>query len=304
MSSRPRPRPDGSASEPAANVPAVAAAGVAAAVIALDTGGGTVLPAGTPKIQVAAVSGGPNHAPAVKGHAVLYRLASESHAEPALTGRYAILTETDTQSDEPGQVSKRTSVDDTQTGASITYQIPYAGTGAPSQLRAGPDAQQTAAYYASLPTDPTALRSALLAIGKLQSKQGEPPTNAALPSSDGPNQQFSQMPSDDDLVYEQANNMLWSPIVSPALRSALYKVLAGCSGYWINQNATDPSGRPAIAMTWTETQYGTTDTDITYEDPQTGAVLAQAWKTGTLTINAIYQPATSSGSIPADPYGD
>jgi hypothetical protein len=43
-------------------------------------------------------------------------------------------------------------------------------------------------------------------------------------------------------------------------------------------------------------------TDEVYENPATGAVLAQIWKTGPDSITAIYQPATSRDTMPANPY--
>jgi hypothetical protein len=101
---------------------------------------------------------------------------------------------------------------------------------------------------------------------------------------------------------EEADDLLWSPLLRPALRSALYKVLAATSGYTIDAHVTDPAGRPAISMT--RRYAGVDSSAITYEDPTTGAVLAQIWKTGDDTITAIYQPITSTDTItiPADPY--
>jgi hypothetical protein len=55
-------------------------------------------------------------------------------------------------------------------------------------------------------------------------------------------------------------------------------------------------------MTRNVTVDGTPESDITYENPQTGAVLAQIW-IGPETITSVYQPATSSQSIPPNPYG-
>ncbi|HEY5260859.1 MAG TPA: hypothetical protein VIJ33_01975, partial [Solirubrobacteraceae bacterium] len=112
----------------------------------------------------------------------------------------------------------------------------------------------------------------------------------------------------DDDVYEAASDLLRSPLVQPALRSALYKVLATTSGVSVDTHATDPSGRAAIALSRSYSQNGEQLRSITYENPTTGAVLAQtssqhganAPLTGTST--AIYQPATSTNSMPANPY--
>jgi hypothetical protein len=133
-------------------------------------------------------------------------------------------------------------------------------------------------------------------------------------------------------VYQEANLLLWSPLVSTTLRSALYKVLAATSGFSITTGVTDPSGRPAIEMT--RHYNGIPETDTTYEDPTTGAVLAQVWiisggngptdatssaqaaqakasadgdgpvtnPSESETITAVYQPVTSSNTVPPDPY--
>jgi hypothetical protein len=290
--------------------PAVAAAAAAAVVVAVADSGGSSssathpVVAHHPAVRIALTPGHARHGQAAHHgpHAVLYRLASESKAEPAPTGRYVVLSEVDSESDEPRQ-SKRTSVDDSQTGASVTYQVPYAGSQAPSKLTERPDPQSTAAYYASLPTDPTALRAQLLTIAKRQQAQAQAFFARQAKAQGQPQKaQSSVQISDDDLVYETADDMLWSPLVSPQLRSSLYQVLAASSGYTVDQNATDPSGRPAVAMTHTTSVSGTPETDVTYENAQTGVVLAQTWKTGATTITAVYQPVTSSDSMPADPY--
>ena len=226
--------------------------------------------------------------------AVLW-LASYSAAAPPFQGRYVVLAETDTETGYSGQ-SERTSVIDTLTGASTTYQQPYVGTDAPSVLTEGPRATTTEAWFAALPTDPTALRAKLLAIAQQQADQAGKATAQPVESP----------PSADDDVYQEADELLWSPLVQPALRAGLYQVLAGCSGFTVTSQATDPAGRPAIAMTRTYTD--TTETDITYEDPTSGAVLAQVWTTPATngrpgnTITAVYQPVTSTDTPPADPY--
>ncbi|MGH8979671.1 MAG: hypothetical protein ACRDWE_01430 [Acidimicrobiales bacterium] len=239
---------------------------------------------------------------------VLYRLASVSISAPALQGRYMVLDETDSETGYPG-VFRRTSVVDTRTGSSVTYQQAYTtkgikvpnatyqpgstpGTaastvGPPTQLTSGPDPASTAAWYAALPTDPVALRAKLLTLATHV-------VNGIAPALD-------PTFTDDDYVYEEADTMLWSPLVPPALRSALYKVLAGTSGYTVT-TGTDPSGRAAIVMTRTYTGDG--ETDVTYENPSTGAVLAQVWQTGNDVISAVYQPVTATTTIPPNPYSD
>jgi len=248
------------------------------------------------------------------GSSVLYRLASISAAVPPLEGRYAVLTETDTDSRVTSE-TQRTSVIDTETGASTTYQhatgsgeppnaVHVGFTGVPPVLSEGPDPTSTEAWFAALPTEPTALRAQLLAIAQQQATQaGKGVPGAIQPAS-----------SDDDSVYEEATSLLRSPLVLPGLRAALYQVLARTSGVTVNQGATDPAGRPAIVMTRTGSGAGVEfgqvvhnlpghpATDVTYEDPATGAVLAQAWTVGGDTMIAVYQPATGSATIPPDPY--
>jgi hypothetical protein len=244
---------------------------------------------------------------------VLFRLASVSAAAPAPPGRYVVLPETDTQTGYPGE-SKRTTVIDTLTGASTTYQaaFPSAGTppssaytSEPSTLTEGPDPSSTERWYSALPTEPTALRAKLLALAKqqaaktareLRQQAKEVGKEMRLKKS------LLRQPvlSDDDYVYQEADQLLWSPLVEPALRSALYKVLAETSGFTITSHATDPAGRPAIAMTRRYT--GVRETDTTYENPATGAVLAQSWKGGGGgTITAVYEPVSSTDTIPSDP---
>ncbi len=48
--------------------------------------------------------------------------------------------------------------------------------------------------------------------------------------------------------FQQASDMLWNPLVGPALRSALYKVLAGVPGVTVNTSARDSDGRSATEI--------------------------------------------------------
>jgi hypothetical protein len=252
----------------------------------------------------------PEHAaaPATSGKTLLYRLASASAAAPQRQGRYVVLTETDTETGYAGE-SRRTTVDDAVTGASTTYQHAYPLAGiAPSDsyaseppvLTEGPDPTLTEASYAALPTEPTVLRASLLEMA--QQQEAEAASQAAAQSKVKPGLSPVPQPAltDDDLVYQEADEMLWSPLVSPTLRSALYRVLASAPGVTVTDDATDPNGRPAIAMQRTFT--GVPETDITYEDPATGAVLAQVWSENGGAVTAVYQPITSTDVIPTDPY--
>jgi hypothetical protein len=282
---------------------------------------------GAAAIIVATQAGAPTTAQA----RVLYGLAADSAKVAPFTGRYIVLSEADTYSNLPGQTEKLTSVDDTQSGATQVYStnLDLRG-GTPALRRAwhrelgvvGVDALidpiaflRAETWYTELPTDPTMLRAQLLPLGMLvvSTQLGTDISDAAakaaldhgsLPASAAPS---SATVRDDD-VYEAASDLLRSPLVQPALRSALYEVLATTSGVSVDSHATDPAGRPAIAMSRSYTQNGAQLQSITYENPTTGAVLAQtssvhganAPATGTST--AIYQPATSTNSMPANPY--
>jgi hypothetical protein len=321
----PRARRARTASVPERRRRWVRAALVASAAAAVAVGGVTVFAAGPPgrPRELALRASGPRHASAPQsGRLLVYRLATAAASTPALQSPYVVLSETDTQSGYPGEL-KRTTIVNTQTGASTTYQQAYTtagvkvpnstyvpppspavanptpaqqklealqhaqeNSGPPTVLTGAANPQLAEAWYAALPTDPTALRAKLLALATQ-------PNNGIQPA-------LTPGYTNDDYIYQEADTMLWSPLVSPALRSALYRVLAKTSGYTVAQG-TDPIGRPAIVMTRTYT--GSSETDITYENPTTGAVLAQVWKQGGGTITGIYQPVTGASTIPPNPYG-
>jgi hypothetical protein len=241
--------------------------------------------------------------------AELTKLATAAASVPAFTGRYVVLSETDTQAGLGGAFD-RTNVIDTQTGASITYQygVAVSGvapdasyTGAPADLAGPADSTSTEAWFAAMPTDPTALSAQLLTIAQQQQAQIDEQESAVRGKlTTGKSLDTQPTLSNDDLIYQEADNLLWSPLVQPALRSALYKVLATMSGFTVNDNAVDPLGRSAIEMTRVYSSIN--ETDITYEDPTTGAVLAQEWNGLGGNLTALYQPATSSNAFPTDPY--
>jgi hypothetical protein len=270
-------------------------AGVAATVLAFSIG----------NVGVAAQSA---------AAASLSKLAANSVNVAPLQGRYVVMSETDTQTGEPGAL-ERTSVIDSQTGAATIYQEATAVNGvapgtdytnAPSVLTGAP-LSSTEAWFSALPTDTTALKAELLTLGKQQADLPNPVryTGEGTATISKPSCCVVQPPalSDDDYIYQEADTLLWSALVQPTLRSALYRVLASIDGVSVTQNATDPAGQPAIAMSRTFTSLSETDT--TYEDPSTGAVLAQVWNraNGSSVITAVYQPVTSANVAPSNPYG-
>jgi integrase/recombinase XerC len=114
--------------------------------------------------------------------------------------------------------------------------------------------------------------------------------------------------SDDDMVFDQATNMLWNPLVGPALRAALYNVLATTPGVQVNADARDLSGRPAIEIS--RPDYTVGEVVATFEDPSNASVLELLWDysanmgVGTVpySISGLYLSVTSTNTLPRDPY--
>jgi hypothetical protein len=271
-----------------------AAAGTVAGVVVSGQGG--TAPGGTAT---------PAHLTAAQH--VLYQLSDAAAAAPSPSGRYATLTETQSAG------IKRTSVLDGQTGDVYTYQQ---GPGVPAELPVARHDSPTAAEFGRWPTDPAKLRAALLTQAKQQNAKAEEEFQ----------RQLSQLPAklrqkkaaapggvepgitDDDLVFEQATDTLWNPLVSPALRSALYKVLAGTAGVVVRTHKHDMSGRPATEISRVDNPQG--ETTSTFENPATGAVLESRFVTPAnqakhitgSTEYDLYESITSSNTLPANPY--
>jgi hypothetical protein len=247
---------------------------------------------------------------------VLYRLSADAAAGTQPTGRYVALTEIDTspglnQKNLPKNLQRalaimkkspalhehylatlkaikgmtavvviqRTSVIDSLTGNTWTYQH---GSGVPGELPVAKHGSPTKAQFAAWPTSPTALRALLLTQGRQEVKDG-----VEVPGQ-----------TSDDLVFWQASDRLWYPLISPALRSALYKVLAATPGVVVKEGATDRIGRPAIEIS----RYNsvTKEDSATFEDPGTGAVLESLSDQGD---SSVYRSITGYASLPANPYG-
>jgi hypothetical protein len=223
----------------------------------------------------------------------LFSLSAAAAATPRPVGRYVVLTERATTITPNGgsappakEIGGETNVIDTLTGAVVEYQdiTVTNGEGTPTpprELRGAPGTAPTRAQLDAMPTATAALRAALLAQARKQEQQ---PGETA-----------------DDLVFEQATSLLWQPHVGPALRSALYKVLAATPGVVVRTGVTDSSGRPATEISRYDVVID--QTSQTFEDPQTGATLESAW-VGPWGIFAedLYQRIRYTNSIPADPY--
>ena len=278
----------------------VAAAAVVAAVVVTRVGpsasGHTQHPATLPPVKLTAVQ-------------VLDQLSVAAAHAPQPTDRYIALTEIDLDGgvDYPKNLPseildpklapslkeqlqqvvteygyERTTVFDGVTGDVWTYQhgssVP--GSSVPSEFPVAPHGSPTRAEFAAWPTDPAKLRALLVS-------QAGPTVGLDL---------NGVRLTADDLVFQEATSWLWNPLLSPALRSAMYKVLAAIPGVTVKTGTTDQAGRPAIEIGGYENFAGVEDT---FESPGTGAVLEQYF--GDLVGSAVYA-VTGYATLPANPY--
>jgi hypothetical protein len=227
---------------------------------------GTVLP-GTelPPIKLTAVQ-------------VLDQLSVAAGRAPQPAGRYIALTEND-----QGQGSKRTIVFDSLTGDVWAYQH---GSEVPRTIPVSRHWSPTRAEFAAWPTNPARLRALLLSQGN----------QAGADDEEGVQSETIQGATPDDLVFQEATSWLWNPLLSPSLRSAMYKVLAATSGVTVKAGTTDVIGRPAIEISRRDSDERYT----TYESPSTGAVLEQDFSEAGGA--ALYTAVTGYATRPANPY--
>ncbi len=267
---------------------AASAAGTAVAVAASASGparpgqdGGPATASGAAAIRLTAAQ------------TTLYNLSQAAAKAPARPGgRYVILTEKQDNYD-------RTSVLDSLTGDVWTYQR---GAGVPSELPVARHDSPTAAQFDAMPTDTASLRALLIKQGKEQQAQAIAWEEKEVAKSRKKAIIGSQPHlTEDDWAFEQATTLLWNPLVGPDLRAALYQVLAATPGVRVDSHARDDLGRPAVEISRTATATGIEDQ--TFEDPKTGAVLETAFidPDGTKGTD-LYQPVTSSRTVPPNPY--
>jgi hypothetical protein len=107
--------------------------------------------------------------------------------------------------------SERTQVIDGVTGDVWIYQR---AAGAPSEFPVAKHWSPTRAEFAAWPTSPAKLRALL--VSQAGQTVGLDINGVTLTA--------------DDLVFQEATTWLWNPLLSPALRSAMYKVLAATPG--------------------------------------------------------------------------
>jgi hypothetical protein len=228
----------------------------------------------------------------------LYGLSEAAATTQTQTGLYVIQREKSTDyQDGVLQTAEKISVISTLTGGGVTYQDYNTVPGnppEPTELTSPDGSTLTQAQFDALPTGIAALRAYLLAQGE---QEGEPDGSTAAPPPD-PSPETS-----DDLVFTQATGLLWSPQLSPALRSAVYKVLAATPGVVVKTGTADSAGRPATEISRFD---AVADMEFeTFEDPATGATL-QSVVSVPHDINQygsdLYQSITYASSIPPNPY--
>lgn len=174
--------------------------------------------------------------------------------------------------------SVRTVVFDGVTGDVRAYQH---AAGAPSEFPVSPHESPTRAEFAAWPTNPAKLRALLVS----QAGQGvNVDINGVTDTAD-------------DMVFEEATEWLWNPLLSPALRAAMYKVLAATPGVTVKTGTTDAAGRPAIEISRYDSFAGM---ESTFESPGTGTVLEQGG--GTEVGPGVYAAVTGYATLPANPY--
>ena len=278
-----------------------AAAGVAVGTLA--TGSGAAGPGTRPAATSASASAGATKAVELTAaQRTLYGLSTAAAATQRPAGRYVVLAE---KSYSGGVIGPKTSVIDTVTGGGVTYQD-LTGSGypqPPAVLNGPPGTSPTSAQLDAMPTSPAALRAFLLAQAKQQLAQAgqEMASQAAKAGKETAKPVPVTQPTDDDLVFDQAANLLWEPNLSPALRAAVYKVLADTPGVQVKTGTTDSAGRPAVEISRTSTFYR--EKVETFENPKTGATLESAWiEPGGELLEDLYLSITYTNQIPPDPY--
>jgi hypothetical protein len=291
-----------------------AAAGIAVGTIASGQGGsGGISPA-----TFQGGSGGASQTVPIRltaAQRTLFGLSAAAAKSTRPAGRYVVLAENSYSigyGSGPGENSSvngpKTSVIDTITGGGLTYQdLTVSGAGSagtptpPAVLNGSAGDSPTVAQLDAMPTGPAALRAELLAQAKQQLAQANQ-VFAEKAKKFGKKFKVgvSPQPTDDDLVYEQAADLLWEPDLSPALRSAVYKVLAATPGVTVKTGAVDSKGRPAVEISRVDTMA---KTDVeTFENPLTGGTLESAWKSSGELDEDLYLSTTYTNTIPPDPY--
>jgi hypothetical protein len=234
----------------------------------------------------------------------LYRLSSAAADASQGQGRYVVMREIQDN-------YQRTSVIDSMTGDVWTYQQ---GAGVPAELPVARHDSPTQAQLAAMPTDPAALRALLISQYDQQQKQADAAMAAQLKQKDKILRRAHRPAirplrlTANDKVFEQASLLLWNPLAGPALRSAVFRVLAATPGVQVSSQARDSLGRGAVEISWFDRV--TSVTLATFEDPATTRMLEQTDTVAPAAVNGhagstgrdLYLSVTRARAVPPDPY--
>jgi hypothetical protein len=286
----------------------VVAAGAAAGVVAgvLVSGSGPGSPAHGPAAAAGAIR-------LTASQHTLYKLSSAAAATARPAGKYVIMREEQVNKGSGGNSSSNNiDVMNSLTGGDTVYQnFP----GVPHTLSSASGTTQ--AQFDTWPTDPTALRAFLLSQAQQQQRQAASLIQAKLRKEQQLNKgkavavpRFNDpAQTDADLVVAQVTDTLWNPLISPQLRSALYKVLAQAPGVVVKTGVKDVLGRPAVEISqWDAASANETEV---FQSPTTGATLQAVYISRPTTVSGqkeysygsdVYQSITRSNTIPPNPY--
>ncbi|HEX4834334.1 MAG TPA: hypothetical protein VH478_24940 [Trebonia sp.] len=283
-----------------------AAAGVAAGVLVATAG------SSHPVSGTGPVAAGGSTIQLTAAQRTLFGLSAAAAATPRPAGRYVVMTEqTTSNGDSASEAGGETTVIDTLTGGGVTYQdisLAHAGgtPAPPGTLTFPKGTSPTSAQLDATTTVPAALRQLLLKQAEGQIAQAEQmelqkwqleekELGKTLPKPKQPQE------TDDNLVFSQATTWLWTPNLSPQLRSALYKALAAIPGVTVKTGAADSSGRPATEISRHDTTSGATVE--TFEDPATGVTLETSdVGPGSALSEDLYKKISYTSTLPGDPY--
>jgi hypothetical protein len=275
-----------------------AAAGLAIGTLATVSGSGA---------HPAPGQGGPGPVQSVRltaAQKTLYGLSAAAATTRRQAGAYVILREkvTDSKPGKGSETGPRTNIITTATGFSVSHEHDTVSGStsdpwAPGALNAPPDSLPTLAKLDAMPTSPAALRALFLAQGKQLLAQARAVAKQLAKSG-----QKIQVPrlTDNDLVFDQAANALWDPRLSPALRAAVYKVLADTPGVTVRKGVADSAGRPAVEISRVSSQGENVET---FENPKTGATLESAWaEPSGEVLEDLYLSITYTNHVPDSAY--
>jgi hypothetical protein len=247
---------------------------------------------------------------------VLHRLSVTAAAGKSASsgqGRYVVMPEIEF----PGP-DKRTTIIDSKTGDLWSFQL---GKGIPSTFPEFKHGSTTAAQFAAYPTSLSGLRSLLIKQSNQEQAAAWRVQVHAAKIKDPKNwrQVLQEIKKDqpqettNDLVFSQAAYLLWNPLVTPSLRSALFKLLAATPGVVVNSHARDEIGRAAVEISRFDPQANYTN--AVFESPDASRVLETADMSPAAkpahglpgekasTVSDVYLTIHSTNKLPTkDPY--